>query len=258
MLKIRTYFLIALFVYIAVLLSALPASWLVAQVQKQVGDDFTVQNTSGTVWQGSVQGALNEQSFALDWRLRPWYVFLLKLSSGVIVKTELGDFKLNLALGYKSIDIDGLSGLINRSALNSLLKENGAGIEILNNDIAIQDIVLSRAGAQFEEADGKIRWDGGAVAVPNLPAKRVDLPPLDVVLSFDDKGVALSVITLSDSDNSSLNLLEMHLSHDGNAHIQLKEQVADFVPVPAIFKKDDPESVIFEIKREVFNTGGKF
>lgn len=254
MLKTRSYLLIAFFVYTITLLSALPASLVITPVSEQIGDSVQVSSVSGTVWKGRVVGEYNYQDFDLTWDLHLWKLFLLNIAADVHLKSSLFEIKTDLALAYKSIKINALSGVIKASSLNALLIQENLQVEV-GSDIFLQKINLKRADATFKEASGQIGWDGGEVKVKELPGGKIKLPPLLAIMTLEDKGILVSVVL---KEQANAQLLSVDLSHEGQAHLKLKERVAEYVDVPKQLQTGNPDNIMFEIKRQIFETQGKF
>jgi hypothetical protein len=252
MLKIRSYLIIAFVVYVGTLLSALPASLLTNALDNNV-KTLQINNASGTVWNGRAQGFLAEQAFNLDWNLRLLELFLFRLSADIHLKADLLELKSKLILGYKKISVSGLSGLLKSAPINILLKRNGLSASI-SNDIYLKNITLERSSAQFVAADGFIDWNGGLVKVKDLPNGEIELPALQAKLANNNQGISVAVNVIE----SGTNLLDVDLSHQGLAHLKLKERISEYVEVPKQLKQGDPNKIMFEVKRQIFETKGKF
>lgn len=254
MLKIRSYLLIAFVVYSTTLLSALPASLVIEPIAKRIGNNFQVDQTSGTVWKGQASGALNNEFFDFTWDLHLLKMLLLNIAADVHLKSTLLEAKTTISFSYKSLEITALSGVMKANAINAMLVKEDV-LAAIESDIYLKKITLKRANAQFKEATGQVDWEGGLVKVKELPNGRISLPPLLANMSLDDLGILLSVVI---KEQGASELLSIHLAHDGKAHLQLKERVAEYVDVPKQLKTGNPESIMFEIKRQLFETQGRF
>ena len=84
-----------------------------------------------------------------------------------------------------------------------------------------------------------------------LPAGQVELPALEANLALGDAGIELN-IGAGSSETQFKSLVDIDLSHDGRAHLRLRERVAEYVEIPKQLKQGNAEAVMFEIKREVF------
>jgi len=254
MLKIRSYLLIAFIVYSVTLLSALPASLVIDPLSKQLGGVLNVSQSSGTVWKGRVNGYLREHDFNLSWDFHLLDLFLLTLSADVHLKSTLLEFKSVLKVGFKRVELNELKGVIKAQPINALLFREGLNAEI-DSDIYVKEINLKRSGTKFKVAQGQIDWDGGLVKVKELPGGKINLPPLQARLGLIEQGMSVMVVL---KEQNSVSLLGVDLSHDGQAHLKLKERIAEYVEVPKQLLRGDPENVMFEIKRQIFETHGEF
>lgn len=254
MLKIRGYLLIAFVVYSVTLLSALPASMLIKPLENKLGNDFQANQVSGTVWKGRVSGQAKGQKFNLTWNLHVLKLLLLRAGADLHLKTNLLEVKANLTLAYKSFEISELTGVIKSKFINDLLVGQGLAAQI-ESDIYLKKITLKRAAAVFTEADGQISWEGGVVKAENLPDGKMTLPPLLANIGITEPGVSVNV---SLDGVKTVSLLDIDLSHDGKAHLKLKERVAEYIEVPTQLKTGNLDSIMFEIKRQIFDTQGEF
>ena len=252
MLKIRSYLIIALVVYVVTLLSALPASLATNFLDNKV-DALQVSSASGTVWQGRTQGVLAEQVFDLSWDLQLLELFLFRLAADIHLKADLLEVKSKLALGYKKLSVTGLNGILKSASINKLLKENGLSAAV-SSDIYLKNLSIERSSAKFKEAGGLIDWNGGVVKAEDLPNGEIELPALQAKLKNNELGVSVAVNVVE----SEANLLDVDLSHEGLAHLKLKERISEYVKVPKQLKQGDPNKVMFEIKRHIFETQGQF
>ncbi len=254
MLKTRTYILLAVVVYLVTVLASLPASLITSRLEQQLGSRLQVHSVSGTVWAGSIQAESQGHSFAVDWDIKALNFLWLELASEVYFRSRLGDFKGNVALSYKRIEIERLEGEVNGPELSRILKASGAGVSFDKN-VRLQGVSLERSSGEFRQASGKALWDGGVVKVDGLPAGEVELPALEANLGISDQGIMLVTGVASES-GKPLSLVDIDLSHGGRAHLRLRERVAEYVEIPKQLKQGQADAVMFEIKREVFQAEG--
>ncbi len=252
MLKVRSYLVIALLVYLLTVLSGLPASFVLNSVTKQTGEQFVLQSSSGTVWKGSASGLSSGIPVTVNWDWHVWKLLLLKFSADVHVKSEVLEAKSLLTLGMNSIEIEGFSGLLKADALSAVLANKGVKVRI-ENDIYIQNVGIKRKRAQFVQSSGKAEWQGGWVYAAGLPEGKMKLPAMVVKLSHLNSGLLLAASEQQNPDT----LVEIELSHEGIAHLKLRERVDQFVELPEAIKSGDANNVMFEIKRQIFNTQGR-
>lgn len=251
MLKFRSYILIALVVYFSTVLSALPASLAMNLIKKLEGRTFQVQSLTGTVWQGRLLAFSDGYPLTMDWELHPLSLLLLSLDADIRVKSSVADAKARMGIGLNSIGVESLSGLAKARDLNAVLKGQGISAEI-TNDVYLQNITLARSGGQFTEVQGLISWEGGLVRSNALAGGQAMFPQMEAKFHEFDDGVTLSVI----EKNKGQGILDIDINNEGQAHLKVRERVAEFVSVPTQLLRGDPDGVVFEIKRQVFSFPG--
>jgi hypothetical protein len=251
MLKLKNYILIAVAVYLISVIVALPASWVLNPIDKQLGERLRLESTTGTLWRGKTYAVIENQTVQLDWNWKLLKLFLLNIEAELRLKSELLDAKTVLRAGPGSISVNSLSGLINAPALNRALKNGGVRAQI-ENDIYLQNLNLLREKSEFVEASGLASWEGGLVRAKDLLGGEAEFPPLTAELQRGDDGL---LVHLKEKGKAAT-LVDIDLSNDGSAHVKVKERIGKFVKIPDQLKRGDPEGVMFEIKRQVFETGG--
>ena len=247
MIKLRSYLLVGVLVYLITLLASLPASIVSGQLEKNLGERFQELATSGTLWAGRSVFVLDSYKTELTWDMDIKRLLLLQLAGNVQLKTQAVAANFFLQYGLGGLAIRNLKGIFYAQAVSDLLGQNSVQASF-EEDIYIRDVALTRSKNQFSSAQGKLEWAGGLVRSRNLPDQQVTMPALDADLSRIESGLS---IQFRERANTGL-LAELELSHDGRAHLKLRERVADYVSVPAQLKMGNPDSVMFEIKQQVF------
>lgn len=255
MLKTRNYFIIAVAVYSLTILVQLPASVLIQPLAKNLDQQvFSVHSISGSLWRGQLQARLADQFVDVNWNCHLWHLFLLTINADVHIKSAVLEGKSEISLSPGALGIEGFSGLVKAQALNILLKDKGVEAHIENN-IYLQNLSLHRDNGAFVKASGQASWEGGMIRAKDLPDGKAQFPSLLGNLSLADKGLNISLIEAQHQDAVILDIL---LSHGGQAHLRLREQLDQYVQVPSQLIRGNPENVMFEIKRQLFDTKGRF
>lgn len=247
MIKFRSYLLVGVLVYCVTLLASLPASIVTGQLEKNLGERFQESVTWGTLWTGRSVFVLDSYKTELTWDLDVKRLLLFQLAGNVQLKMQPMTASFFLQYGFGGLVIRNLKGVFYAQAVSDVLARNGVQASF-EEDIYIRDVSLTRSKNEFASAQGKLEWTGGMVRAKNLPDQQVTLPALGADISRIESGLS---IRFHERANSTL-LAELDLSHDGRAHLKLRERVADYVSVPAQLKMGNPDSVMFEIKQQVF------
>lgn len=255
MLKTHNYFIIALAVYCFTILVQLPASVLIQPLAKNLNQRvFSVQSVSGSLWQGQLLAEIEGQFVDLSWDWHLWHLLLLTINADVHIKSAVLEAKSEISLSPGALGIEGFSGLVKSQTLNALLKIKGVNAQI-ENDIYLQNLSLQRDDGIFVRASGQASWEGGVIRAKDLPDGKAQFPSLLGNLSLEEGGLSISLV---EAQNQDAMILDILLSHDGQAHLRLREQVDQYVKVPSQLLRGGPENVMFEIKRQIFDTKGRF
>lgn len=253
MIKLRSYLLVAVLVYLITLLAFLPASIAVKPLEQSLGDRFRVTASTGTFWAGRAVFNLDSNKGELIWDIDIARLLMLQLAANVQFKAKPITTSFYLQYGLGGIVIKNLKGVFYARALSTLLEQNGVSASF-DEDVYLQDIGLERANNRFSAAQGKLEWAGGVVRGKQLPDKQISLPAMDAQISSVDNGLSIKV----HEKETARVLAEVDLSHEGQAHLKLRERLADYVSIPAQLKVGNPDNVMFEIKQQVFQSNGKF
>lgn len=255
MLKTRNYFIIALAVYCLTILVQLPASVLILPLAKNLDQKvFSVQNVSGTLWQGQLQAELEQQFVDVSWDWHLWQLLLFSVNADVHIKSAVLEAKSEINLAPGALGFDGFSGLVKSQALNALLKDKGVNAQI-ENDIYLKNLSLHRGNGTFVSASGQASWEGGLIRAKDLPDGKAEFPSLLANVNLEESGLNISLV---EAKNQDAMILDIFLSHNGQAHLRLREQVDQYVKVPSQLLRGNSENVMFEIKRQIFDTKGRF
>jgi hypothetical protein len=247
MIKLRSYLLAAVLVYSITLLASLPASIVTWQLKKSLGNRFGEVATSGTLWAGRSVFVFDSYKAELVWDIDVARLLLFQVAGNVQLKTQPVAANFYLKYGLGGLALRNLKGVVYAQAISDLLADNGVQASI-QEDIYIRDLAFERSGERFSSAQGKLEWAGGLVRARQLPDKQITLPALEAEISRVDSGLNVKV---HERQNTAL-LAEVDLSHDGRAHLKLRERLSDYVSVPAQLKMGNPDNIMFEIKQQVF------
>lgn len=221
--SLTPYLALGFFVLLLALIVRAPASLL----QKAWPASLPLQVTAwgGTLWDGQAQLVQGDSKGFLRWQLQPARLLAGRLA-GTIQTQGMVDLGGHIELGRKSWMLEGLSGDIPSTSLQSLLPPGW----LLPGNIHAEKLRLARDGRDkgpWRAAGGQLQWEGGAMQFNvNGQPQAATLPPLVVNLRLEGDSLVLAL----NEQAGSLGLALVRLTPDGAAETQLRERLLRYSP----------------------------
>lgn len=247
MLSTRRYILLSFSVFLLTLIALLPASLVLSKIEKQV-PLLELEKVSGTLWNGYASLGYEKQSANISWDLNALKLLLLNLSLDLQLASEYGDMSAIIEIGPTAFEVKNLDGRLMANGLNNAFSQSGLGIGIKSN-VTVSDLNIIRGRERFELAQGKMHWQGGAVSASDFPGGKVTLPPLEGTVNLVESGVSILITEKGKVEG----LVDVLITHQGEAQLKVLERIADFVDIPDRLKTGDPESVMLEMQQTLFD-----
>ncbi len=243
--------LLAIIVYLIALLVWLPAGWLWAQVEPrtQLPPGISVQQVSGSLWQGSARVEVERRPVRLSWQLSWPDVMALRQPVAVGLETPASRVQGDLMLGWPASVVADLSGRLHVPEFADLIRQSGGAL--LEGDVIIDRLRIVATDQGLESATGLGRWPGGNVSWPMGDRRQsAEFPPMQATLADNRDGVLLSISEQGVAEA----VAEASLSLDGMMDIRVYRRLVDLAG-QSMGGSAGPGDVVFQVQHPLVPGG---
>lgn len=235
-----------LIISIALLISFLPASYVLENEYVEANDLAVFTKTDGTLLTGNSKIDIEGIDGTATWDISALELFALKTVAAIGIKTNYGYLDGEISISNEDFIIDGITGKLSAAGFNKLIEIFGGGAEIYEG-FEINGLSIKRSEGFFYYAAGKLSWDGGLIKLKN--DKQLSLPAMAGEFTLIDNGVRLEIF----EEATGLSLGQVDVSDKGVAHFKFLERFGSYIPmIPTQFMHGNLDAVMFQFKQEVF------
>lgn len=251
--KVVLLVLLALMIYVVGLVLWLPAGWVWAQASPRVDlpPGVSVQQVSGSLWQGAARLDIQHRPVRLSWQLD--WPDVMTLRQPVTVSVETADSRVSgdLVLGWPRELVADMTGRLHVPEFADLIRENGGAL--LEGDVIIDRLRLAASDQRLESASGLGRWPGGNVSWPMGGSRQSAVfPPMQATLADTGDGVLLTISEQGEAEAAA----EAGLSLNGMMDIRVYKRMVDLAG-QSWSGSASPGDVVFQVQQPLL-PGGRF
>lgn len=251
--KVVLLVLLALMVYVVALVVWLPAGWVWAQASPRIDlpPGVSVQQVSGSLWQGAARLDIQRRPVRLSWQLSWPDVLTLRQPVTVGVETAASQLNGDLVLGWPSQLVADMTGRVHVPEFADLIRQSGGAL--LEGNVIIDRLRVAANDQGIESAAGLGRWPGGHVSWPTGDSRQSAVfPPMQATLADTSDGVLLSISEQGQTEAAA----EASVSFSGMMDIRVYRRMVDLAGQPWSGSAG-PGDVVFQVQQPLL-PGGRF
>ena len=251
--KVILLVLLALLVYGVALVVWLPAGWVWARASShvQLPSGVSVQQVSGTLWNGAARLDVQRKPVRVDWQLAWPDVIGLRQPVALSLETVSSRVDGNLRLGWPGSLVADLSGRLHVPEFADVIRQSGGAL--LEGDVIIDRLRVTITDRSLDSAAGLARWPGGNVSWPMGDRRQSAVfPPMQATLTDSTSGLLLRISEQGKAEP----VAEAGLTFNGMMDIRVYKRMVDMAG-QSWSGATQPGDVIFQVQQPIL-PGGRF